>query len=109
MKISSIDQIIERHAHDKEFVLEIFALFYEQWPKDSSSIDLALKQRDIKALRMIFHKLKGALLSIGASVEAHVLEQAEGALRERDFDKTHSLFQDLKRGLSLLEEQVALL
>ena len=109
MKISSIDQIIERHCDDKEFIIEIFSLFYKQWSLDIVAITNALAANDIRSLKITFHKIKGALLSLGANVEADVIEQAEDALRDADLGKTASLFDDLKERLSLLEEKVALL
>jgi two-component system capsular synthesis sensor histidine kinase RcsC len=55
------------------------ALFANDWAKDKVDLESMMANGDIKAVHARLHRIKGALLVLGASPAAHLIERFENA------------------------------
>ncbi len=74
----------ENCAGDESLVLEVLELFRREAEGLVGDVRVAVEQRDAIAIKRTAHRLKGALVSLGArpSVEAARLLEVTGASRE---------------------------
>ena len=70
---------LERVGGDEPLLVELIAIFFEEYPKFARRLTQSLSQKDFASLREVAHSLKGSLGYLGASdgeVLARAVEQA---------------------------------
>jgi HPt (histidine-containing phosphotransfer) domain-containing protein len=73
---------LERVGGDEPLLVELIAIFFEEYPKFAGRLTQALSQKDFTALREAAHSLKGSLGYLGAAdgeALALAVEQASAA------------------------------
>jgi len=73
---------LERLGGDEPLLVELIAIFFEEYPKFAARLTQSLSQKDFAALREAAHSLKGSLGYLGAAQGesfALAVEQASAA------------------------------
>lgn len=93
-------------AYDKEVIVEIIDLFFEEYPERLKSIEEAIRQQDAETLRTTAHSLKGVIAHFHAE-EAHSLAKAlEDKGTNETFEGTDEILSQLKEKINHIEEEL---
>jgi len=73
---------LERVAGDKALLVELIAIFFEDYPRYHAALQQSLEQGDLAALQKAAHTLKGSLSYLGAKEGASLALKIEQAALE---------------------------
>jgi two-component system, sensor histidine kinase and response regulator len=104
---SAIDftELLDRVDNDRELLLDLMAIFKEDFPRHIRELTDVIAARDLKKLGIVSHTLKGMLASLAvtrAATAAAKLEQlAHGGATEPEIADAFHAFQREVQGLVL--------
>lgn len=71
----------ERVDHDEELLRELLAIFNEDFPRMTKSLEAAVADGDLKSTGTLSHTLKGMLLNLGGERAAAAAAKLEALAR----------------------------
>jgi HPt (histidine-containing phosphotransfer) domain-containing protein len=104
---SAIDftELLDRVDNDRELLLDLMAIFKEDFPRHIRELTDVIAARDLKKLGIVSHTLKGMLANLAvtrAATAAAKLEQlAHGGATESEIADAFHAFQREVQGLVL--------
>jgi two-component system sensor histidine kinase/response regulator len=104
---SAIDftELLDRVDNDRELLLDLMAIFKEDFPRHIRELTDVIAARDLKKLGIVSHTLKGMLANLAvtrAATAAAKLEQlAHGGATEPEIADAFHAFQREVQGLVL--------
>ena len=90
-------------VYDKETILEIIDLFYEEYPERVKQLNSALKEQDAELLRTSAHSLKGVIAHFHAEEPRKLAKDLEEKGAAKDFEGTEQIKNKL---LNQIEEML---
>ncbi len=102
--------LLARVENDRELLLDLIAMFREEFPRQRQILQAAVDAEDMKQAHATGHALKGIFANLAMTRAAKAAAQIEQAGKEQDATKlkaalitldqeTVSLFAELDRGL----------
>ena len=86
---------LERVGFDESLLVELIAIFFEEYPKFASRLTSSLSQEDYAGLREAAHSLKGSLGYLGAAEGEALALGVEQASLAGDLARTGDLVVQL--------------
>ena len=90
-------------VYDKETILEIIELFYEEYPERVKQLNTALSEQDAELLRTSAHSLKGVISHFHAEEPRKLARELEEKGAANDFEEATQIKDKL---LSKIEEML---
>jgi two-component system, sensor histidine kinase and response regulator len=98
---------LERVGGDEPLLVELIAIFFEEYPKFAGRLTQSLSQKDFATLREVAHSLKGSLGYLGA-VDGEALALAvEQASVARDPARAGDLVAQLMAYIEALRQLIS--
>jgi PAS domain S-box-containing protein len=88
---------------DRGLLKEVVQLFQADYPSSLRKIDRALQKRDPEALRLVAHRLKGSIATVGAPAARRAAAELEDTARSQDFERATHAYATLRREIERLE------
>jgi|SRR5215472_14027090 HPt (histidine-containing phosphotransfer) domain-containing protein len=95
---------LERVGGDESLLVELIAIFFEEYPKFASRLTQSLSQKDFGALREAAHSLKGSLGYLGAASGEAMALAVEQASLARDAARAGDLVAQLMAYIEALRQ-----
>ncbi|MGM0566138.1 MAG: Hpt domain-containing protein [Bacteroidota bacterium] len=94
--------------YDKETILEIIELFFEEYPERVKQLNSALKEQDAELLRTSAHSLKGVIAHFHADEPRKLAKELEDKGAAKDLEGTEQvkdkLLNQIEQMLDELEQ-----
>ncbi|MGA2371654.1 MAG: Hpt domain-containing protein [Candidatus Korobacteraceae bacterium] len=98
---------LERVDGDELLLIELIALFFEEYPRFAARLTQSLSQRDFAGLREAAHSLKGSLGYLGAADGETLAFSLEQASLSRDSVRAGELVAQLMAYVEALRQLMA--
>lgn len=95
---------LERVGGDESLLVELIAVFFEEYPKFALRLTQSLSQKDFGALREAAHSLKGSLGYLGAANGEALAFAVEQASLGRDLARAGDLVAQLMAYIEALRQ-----
>lgn len=109
MKVIDTSVLKQQLGGDDEFLAEVLTDFRQQRVQISQQLKEALEQRNFSDISAYAHRIKGSLLTLGASPAADAAFQVESISRSDDLASTIAAVTQLEVELDRLEPELDLL
>ncbi len=93
-------------AYDKEIVVEIIDLFFEEYPERIAALEKAFDEKDSELLRTTAHGLKGVVSHFYAEGPRTLSKDLEEKGTNGDFDKVGEMVTTLGSQLKQMAEEL---
>lgn len=91
--------------YDKDVIVEIIDLFFEEYPERVKSLEEAINQKDYDLLKTTAHSLKGVISHFHAEEPRSLAKELEDKGTNHDMTGVESVFRQLKeKADKMLEE-----
>lgn len=94
-----IEEALERCDGDREFLLELIDMFFQELPSNLGELEDALKKKDCERVFKKAHALKSSLGNLGAGIAFKTAKSLEIAGRSNNLDECVNLFCALERDI----------
>src|SRR3990167_7322245 len=101
-EVLDLEEVLERVQDDKELLLELFAIFQEDYEQKHGQIGQAVSRKDFDQLKNIAHSLKGASSNISAKRIYAIFAEIERMAVQRDVKKIEEILVDAGREYAAL-------
>lgn len=98
---------LERVGGDEPLLVELIAIFFEEYPKFATRLTQSLSQRDFVTLREAAHSLKGSLGYLGAAHGESLALAVEQASVAKDATRAGDLVAQLMAYIEALRQLMA--
>ena len=106
MKVIDTSVLNQQLGGDNEFLAEVIADFRQQRVQISTQLKEALHQRKFADINAYAHRIKGSLLTLGASSAADAAFQVESISLSDDLERTAAAVNQLEVELDRLEPEL---
>lgn len=93
-------------VYDKETIIEIIDLFYEEYPARVKQLNKATETRDAELLRTSAHSLKGVISHFYAEKPRQLARELEEKGTSQDFEGVEQIKQDLLQQIEQMLEEL---
>ena len=98
---------LERVGGDEPLLVELIAIFFEEYPKFAARLTQSLSQKDFAGLREAAHSLKGSLGYLGAAHGESLALAVEQASLAKDATRAADLVAQLMAYIEALRQLMA--
>jgi HPt (histidine-containing phosphotransfer) domain-containing protein len=98
---------LDRVGGDESLLVELIAVFFEEYPKFASRLTQSLSQKDFAGLREVAHSLKGSLGYLGAGDGEALALAVEQASLARNFARVSDLVAQLMAYVEALRHNMS--
>ncbi len=98
---------LERVGGDEPLLVELIAIFFEEYPRFASRLTQSLSQKDFAGLREVAHSLKGSLGYLGAAHGESLALDVEQASVAKDATRAADLVAQLMAYTEALRQLMA--
>ena len=95
---------LERVGGDEPLLVELIAIFFEEYPKFATRLTQSLSQKDFTTLREAAHSLKGSLGYLGAAHGESLALAVEQASAAKDAPRAGELVAQLMAYIEALRQ-----
>ncbi len=95
---------LDRVGGDESLLVELIAVFFEEYPKFASRLTQSLSQKDFAGLRATAHSLKGSLGYLGAGAGEMMAAAVEQASLAGNFSRVSDLVAQLMAYIEALRQ-----
>jgi PAS domain S-box-containing protein len=88
---------------EKNFIFEIFQIYFETAEKDFQELETAWRKRDFESARKTAHRLKGSSMNVGLSKLAKILETLENL---PDHEQAENLTATAKQEFETIKRKI---
>lgn len=99
-KSFKLKEALARYSEQERMLKDLVDIFLEQTPKDIETLTLHLSKFDYDNASKLSHSIKGGSSYIGADKIREVSEKLEEASKERNFENSLNLLNELKYDLA---------
>jgi two-component system, sensor histidine kinase and response regulator len=108
LPVFDVPDAMERVEGDRELLVELVALFLEDYPSQLDKVCQALRQNHSREVERLAHSLKSALANLSAKRAANAAHRLETLGRAADLELTPDAIRHLQDELRTLTQAMEL-
>ena len=99
-----LNEVLQRVQNDRELLIELFNIFFEDCPGKMSNLKSAVQKKDFNSIRDIAHSMKGASGNISAKKIHNSFFKIEQMGKNSDLNGIDGLIKDLEEQIKELKK-----